>query len=298
VYALQRKEGGASVNYYERHIGDYLKDTAHLSLLEHGVYGRLLDLYYTREQPIPEEQVMRLVGARSDEDKFAVRDVLNEFFTRDGDVWRHARCDRELERYRGKQEKAKASAHARWNKPSNADAMRTHSEGTADGMLPVTSNQTPDTIVDTQPAAVVETPRVSPDEPKAKTISLKTLVAEGVDPQHAQDWLTIRRQKKAPLTATAWDSIKREASAARITPAEAVKIAAENGWQGFKASWLERVAAQPTEARQVEARATVAVEKTEAYLAEQQQHAEAARSEASRKAARAALEALGRKLKA
>jgi hypothetical protein len=145
---------------------------------------------------------------------------------------------------------------------------------------------------------VVETRRVSPDEPKAKTISLKTLVAEGVGAQHAQDWLTIRRQKKAPLTATAWDSIKREASAARITPAEAVKIAAENGWQGFKASWLERVAAQPTEARQVEARATVAVEKTEAYLAEQQQHAEAARSEASKKAARAALEALGRKLKA
>jgi uncharacterized protein YdaU (DUF1376 family) len=32
------------VNYYERHIGDYLKDTAHLSLLEHGIYTRLLDV--------------------------------------------------------------------------------------------------------------------------------------------------------------------------------------------------------------------------------------------------------------
>ena len=54
------------MNYYERHIGDYLKDTAHLSLLEHGIYGRLLDIYYTREEPIQEAQVMRLVWARSD----------------------------------------------------------------------------------------------------------------------------------------------------------------------------------------------------------------------------------------
>ena len=52
------------MNYYERHIGDYLKDTAHLSLLEHGIYGRLLDIYYTREEPIPEAQVMRRASLR------------------------------------------------------------------------------------------------------------------------------------------------------------------------------------------------------------------------------------------
>jgi uncharacterized protein YdaU (DUF1376 family) len=130
------------LNYYERHIGDYLKDTAHLSLLEHGIYGRLLDIYYTREEPIPEAQVMRLVGARSDEERTSVRDVLNEFFNREGDVWRHNRCDYEIERYQDKQRKAKASADARWSKEKpqtdrNADAMRTHSEGNAP------SNQTP-----------------------------------------------------------------------------------------------------------------------------------------------------------
>ena len=48
------------MNYYERHIGDYLKDTAHLSLLEHGVYSRLLDVYYTRESPIPAADAERL----------------------------------------------------------------------------------------------------------------------------------------------------------------------------------------------------------------------------------------------
>ena len=84
------------MKYYERHIGDYLKDTAHLSLLEHGVYGRLLDVYYTREAPIPASDVARLVGARSREERAALDVVLQEFFTRDGDAWRHARCDREI----------------------------------------------------------------------------------------------------------------------------------------------------------------------------------------------------------
>ena len=130
------------MNYYERHIGDYLKDTAHLSLLEHGVYGRLLDIYYSREEPIPEDQAMRLVGARSEEERAAVVEVLREFFTLDDGAWRHGRCDEELAKYQDKQRKAKASAEARWNKDKpqadrNATAMRTHSEGNAP------SNQTP-----------------------------------------------------------------------------------------------------------------------------------------------------------
>ena len=142
------------MNYYERHIGDYLKDTAHLSLLEPGIYAPLLDIYSTREHAIPDAQVMRLVGARSDEERSAVRDVLNEFFTRDGEVWRHTRCDRELSKYAEKQRKASASANARWSKPQkDANAMRTHTERIPDAVptqsegnapnhqTPVTSNQ-------------------------------------------------------------------------------------------------------------------------------------------------------------
>lgn len=58
------------------------------------------------------------------------------------------------------------------------------------------------------------------------------------------DWLKIRKEKKAPLTATAWEGVKREAAIAGITPAEAVRHAAESGWQGFKAAWLKRDAAK------------------------------------------------------
>lgn len=91
------------MNYYERHIGDYLKDTSHLSLLEHGIYGRLLDVYYTREGAIPDPQSARLIGARSKEEREALTAVLSEFFELIDGHWHQGRCDAEIEAYRGKQ---------------------------------------------------------------------------------------------------------------------------------------------------------------------------------------------------
>ncbi|WP_233472271.1 YdaU family protein [Cupriavidus respiraculi] len=85
------------MNFYKRHIGDYIKDAAHLSLLEHGVYARLMDVYYTREGGIPASQAARLIGARAEEELKAVEAVLSEFFQLEGETWRQARCEREIE---------------------------------------------------------------------------------------------------------------------------------------------------------------------------------------------------------
>ena len=141
------------MNFYQRHIGDYLKDTAHLSLLEHGIYTRLLDVYYTRESGIPDDQAARLIGARGSEIK-ALKTVLNEYFTLIDGLWVQSRCDREIESYRDKSNKARRSASARWDKEQthnerNANAsteeMRTHSECNApNNHDPVTSNQYPE----------------------------------------------------------------------------------------------------------------------------------------------------------
>ena len=96
------------MNYYQHHIGDYRRDTAHLSLLEHGIYRQLLDTYYLTEQPIPEETqlVCRRLSAKTEEEQKAVETVLSEFFYRDNG-WRHKRCDMELAGYREKAEVAR-----------------------------------------------------------------------------------------------------------------------------------------------------------------------------------------------
>lgn len=153
------------MNYYNRHIGDYLKDTAHLSLLEHGIYTRLLDVYYTREAPIPDDQAARLIGAKSKEEKEALAGILAEFFAINNGAWEQTRCQREIDLCSEKSSKAKASAEARWNKDKahterNADAMRTHTERNAMAMLPITNNQEPIAKEEIQEA----TPLLSADE--------------------------------------------------------------------------------------------------------------------------------------
>ena len=163
---------GRHMNYYERHLGDYARDTAHLSVLEHGVYTLLLDRYYATEQPIPAEQAHRVARARAKDERAAVDAVLGEFFKLVDGAWRNARADAEIARYRDKRETARRSANARW-KPSggncgtgadalpahqpvdanasdqDADALRTHSEGNA-LQSPVSRHQSPDTRHQTQ----------------------------------------------------------------------------------------------------------------------------------------------------
>ena len=52
------------------------------------------------------------------------------------------------------------------------------------------------------------------------------------------DWQALRKAKKAPITATAIDGIRREAQKAGITLESALAMACERGWTGFKAEWL------------------------------------------------------------
>jgi uncharacterized protein YdaU (DUF1376 family) len=145
------------LNYYEHHLGDYAKDTAHLSMIEHGAYRILLDAYYTREVPLPTDRraCYKLARAQSKEERAAVDYVLEEFFIIQETGIHHARCDAEIFRFKDKQAKAKRSAEARWNKQqtqsegsanASTHAMRTHSEGSAprarsSSQSPVASNQ-------------------------------------------------------------------------------------------------------------------------------------------------------------
>lgn len=87
------------MNYYERHLGDYARDTGHLSPLEHGVYTLLLDRYYASESPIPANQAHRVARARSRDERVATDAVLSEFFVLDGDVYRNRRADAVIAQY-------------------------------------------------------------------------------------------------------------------------------------------------------------------------------------------------------
>lgn len=117
------------MNYIELHLGDYAKDTRHLSLLEHGVYMMLLQIYYGDECPIDDAKKYRLVSARTEEEREAVDTILSEFFTLIDGKWVNARAERELEAYRQRSESARDRANKRWK--GNATAMQAQCSDTA-----------------------------------------------------------------------------------------------------------------------------------------------------------------------
>lgn len=71
------------MNFYKHYIGDFQRDTAHLSLLERGAYRELLDALYANERPLPKDRkdLYRIARCESGADRKAVDRVIAEFFT-------------------------------------------------------------------------------------------------------------------------------------------------------------------------------------------------------------------------
>ncbi len=214
------------MHYFRLHINDYAQATAHLSMVEDAAYTRLLRKYYADERPLPADidRLQRLVGARTREEKNAVKTVLEEFFFRDGDFFRNKRADEELAEYASKSLKAKESANARW--------MRTHSDGIANEVKtqsvgnanhkPITNNQEPLTNV----------------KERERTSAL--VCPSDVREEVWNDWIALRRQKKAIVTDRVVRTVRNEASKAGMSLDAALEMACARGWQGFSADWIAK----------------------------------------------------------
>lgn len=226
------------MNFYAFHIGDYASATAHLSIVEDGVYRRLLDVYYTRETPIPADlrQACRLVRAQLDSEREAVEIILNEFFVLTPEGWRHARCDEEIERANEKKAKAAQSANTRWsNARKQPDAVPTESEGNANAQgkacerteSPCEGNApTPNPTPNPNP-----NPKVGGKPPNPQPALPAWLPADV--------WATWKRHRKAirkPMTTDAEALSIRELDKLRAdgyAPQAVIENAILKGWQGL-----------------------------------------------------------------
>lgn len=255
------------MNYYERHLGDYARDTTHLSLLEHGVYTLLLDRYYATEKPIPKGLVYRIARAQTPEEMAAVDAVLAEFFvprdTNGTSAYHNRRADEAIAEYLESQEDAdfrrdneterKRRYRARRREifdklreigvipdfNSSMEALEAMlSRGTSTGQVhghdapvPVkgTATHTPDTKLHT------------PEKQKKRASAPACAVAKplGVGEQTWNDWLTLRRAKKAPVTETVLASARDEASKAGLTLESFFAVWCARGSQGLQADWLK-----------------------------------------------------------
>ena len=197
------------MHFYSFNIGDYMSHTVHLSLMEDLAYRRCLDIYYLHEKPLPEDatEVARLI--RMPEHKPEVVQVLKEFFTHDvGTGYVHKRTHEEITKYQAKIQAAsragKASALAR----SNASSTM------------VQPNKKQETLNKKQETNIK----------RPRNVSKKTW----------DDFLTHRKNKKAPLTETALIGIKNEVKKTTISLEDALVMCQARGWQSFKSDWINK----------------------------------------------------------
>lgn len=110
------------MNFYSRFPGDYSRDTAHLSLAEHGAYALLLDTYYSTEKPLPDDidSLCRLCRAMTKDERVAVKSVVRQFFPHGDDGLRHnMRADKEISSALKRIETARQNGKSGGRRPSN-----------------------------------------------------------------------------------------------------------------------------------------------------------------------------------
>jgi len=120
------------MEWYKFDIAAYRQATQALDCREHGIYRRLLDLYYTIEGPLLNDlrRLKQELNCRSKYDHQALINVLSAYFILDASTnhYHNPKADKELIDYKARQEKNKANAHIRWNGANgnangNASAM-------------------------------------------------------------------------------------------------------------------------------------------------------------------------------
>lgn len=256
------------MHYYQFHIGDFRSATLHLSNAEELAYRRLLDWYYDTETSIPldTQWVSRRLRVGIEE----LLSVLNDFFTETPEGWINSRCESEIDGYRGLVSKNRENGKkgGRPSKKKNPVGYQSVPSGNPDESQkkpnhePVTNNHEPQ-IKNTLAAE--------------RRNWVSELIGMGVDERHAKDWLEVRKAKRAKMTETALKAMQREAGKAGISLAEAVKIAAENSWQSFKAEWLANRGM--ANGRTQETRPLSAVDRVKAGAAERERNRQGAQPE-------------------
>ena len=200
------------MHYFSFHISDYMRHTAHLSLMEDLAYRRSIDIYYLHEKPLPEDASMVARLVRMPDHVPEVKTILEEYFTLElGKGWTLNRADEEIQKYKNR---ILASS-----KGGRSTALA-RSKSTSSGLEP-TNNHKPITNNHKPINKTLKRPR---------NVSKKTW----------EDFLLHRRNKKAPLTETALVGIKNEVKKTSISLEDALIMCQARGWQSFKSDWVAK----------------------------------------------------------
>ena len=69
----------------------------------------------------------------------------------------------------------------------------------------------------------------------------KSLIDLGIDSEIVEDWIKVRKTKRATNTNTALKSIIKQIKLSGKSANECITLAVENSWSGFKAEWINNL---------------------------------------------------------
>jgi len=117
---------------------------------------------------------------------------------------------------------------------------------------PTPADPAPRTVKNQQ--RTVKEPSITPAA-RVMSFSVSELIDLGVDEQVANEFLALRKRKRAPLTEIALAGIRREAERAGMDLDQALRKCVERGWQGFDSAWVAQPAGRRmTRQEELEAR--------------------------------------------
>ena len=218
------------MKHYPHHISDFNNATRHLTRLERGLYRELIDLYYETEKPLPSEVVEVSRRIVANELLTDVERMLIEFFTQTPQGWYHVRCEEEISKYQ-----ANNSQRAMAGKASAAQkALKKHQALNGDSTsveIPLNENAT--RIQNKSTNQPIHHKPIGEKE-RAKALARP----DDVEEQVWNDWVQLRKTKKAPVTASVLKIARKESALAGMPLMDFLEIWCARGSIGLEASWL------------------------------------------------------------
>ena len=85
------------MNFFKLYVGDYQRDTAHLSVTEHGAYLLMLQHYYATERPLPTGKALhRMLRAQDKVEREAIDSVVEQYWVEEAEGLINARARQEI----------------------------------------------------------------------------------------------------------------------------------------------------------------------------------------------------------
>jgi uncharacterized protein YdaU (DUF1376 family) len=214
------------MHYYKRNLGDYAKKAGRLTMLQHGAYTLLIDSCYDREVFPTLEQALEWTWASTEAEVEAVKFVLSRFFVLDKEgCYVQDRILQELLHYHKNADTNKRIADEREAKRKDNSTKRVQSvDEPPPNHKPLTTNH------------------------KTKRDSA-TVVACPLDvrDQVWNDWVSLRKSKKAPITETVIEGARKEAFKLNWPLDKFLVEWCTRGSQGLKAEWITPAKQNPAD---------------------------------------------------